>query len=99
MFEKNDKRRLYWLIDMYLNGKIDAYTFCNEYYYSYSLEISDDVLSKLEKKYFSELDKITSWFSDSEADLRKYPGLYYTEEELRKKIIETKERLKEQKPS
>ena len=39
MYEKNDKRRVYWLIDLYLAGKIDDKTFCDEFYYSYGLEM------------------------------------------------------------
>ena len=35
MYDKTDKRRLYELIDFYLSGEIDAWTFCNEYYYCY----------------------------------------------------------------
>ncbi|RAW01165.1 hypothetical protein [Pseudochryseolinea flava] len=98
MFEKNDKRRLYWLIDQYLLGKMNGWTFCNEYYYSYSLELKDEDLSKLEQFVFSELDKITSRYTDVQEDLVKYPGVYYNEEELRQKVIETKEKLKEQSP-
>ena len=80
-------------MDIYLSGFIDASTFCDEFYYSYSLKISDDVLNRLEKKYFSELDKVSSRFSEFEEDLKKYPGTYFNEDQLRDKIIETKEGL------
>ena len=44
MYEKNDKRRVYWLIDLYLAGKIDDKTFCDEFYYSYGLEMDGSTL-------------------------------------------------------
>jgi len=73
MFEKNDKRRLYWLIDQYFSKQINGWTFCNEYYYSYSLEIKSDDLTDIEQSAFSELDKISSRYTDVEEDLIKYP--------------------------
>jgi hypothetical protein len=94
MFEKNDKRRLYQLINMYLSDIITASVFCNEFYYSYNLEIDDEVLNELEQKCFFELAKVTDWFSEFENDHIKYPGLYCNELELRQKVLETKEKLK-----
>jgi len=98
MFEKNDKRRLYWLIDQYLLGKITERVFCDEFYYSYSLEISDDILTELEQKYFSDLDKVSSRFSEYEEDHKLDARAFFTVEQLKEKIIETKEKLKEQSP-
>jgi len=98
MFEKEDKRRLYWLIDQYLSGKITERVFCDEFYYSYSLEISDDILTELEQKYFSDLDKVSSRFSEYEEDHKLDARAFFTVEQLREKIIETKEKLKEQSP-
>lgn len=99
MFEKNDKRRLYWLIKKYLEKTIDASTFCDEFYYSYSLEICDDTLTKQEQKYFSELDTISSRFSESEEDHENYPGTYFTEKQLKNKIIEVRNKLKDNIPN
>lgn len=93
MFEKNDKRRLYWLIDQYLSEQINGWLFCNEYYYSYSLEIKSDDLTDIEQAAFSELDKISSRYTDVQEDLIKYPDTYYNEEQLKQKVIETKEKL------
>lgn len=83
---------------MYLTGTITAPVFCDEFYYSYSLEIGDDDLTELEQETFSELDKISSRFSEFEEDHIKYPGGFYTEAELLQKILETKEKLKKQSP-
>jgi hypothetical protein len=96
MFPKDDKRRLYQLIDMFLAKQITASVFCDEFYYSYDLEIDYDTLSALEYSAFSELEKVSSRFSQFNEDLEKYPGVYYNEEELKQKILETKEKLQEQ---
>ena len=97
MFEKNDKRRLYQLIDMYLAGTITASVFCDEFYYSYDLEISNDDLTELEQKSFSELNRVASRFSPYEEDYKLDSKAFVTTEELKEKVIETKEKLREQK--
>ena len=48
MFKKNDKRRLYWLLDQYLTGKITERIFYDEFYYSYDLELDYSTLTELE---------------------------------------------------
>lgn len=98
MFEKNDKRRLYQLMNMYLANIISAKVFCDEFYFSYDLEIEMESLTDIEKIAFAELSAISDRFSEFEEDLIKYPGTYYNEEQLKQKIIETKEKLKEQSP-
>ena len=98
MFEKDDKRRLYWLMDSYLSDKIDERTFCDEFYYSYSLEISDDDLSELEKKVFPELDTVSSRFSEFEEDHKLDARAFYTKDQLYQKIQETRDKLKAESP-
>lgn len=93
MFEKNDKRRIYELIEMYLQGKIDAWNFCNEFYVSYDLEVDSNTLTALEEQTFSELSSISSRYTKFEKDLINYPDVYSSEAELKKKIIETKDKL------
>jgi hypothetical protein len=78
---------------MYLSDKINESTFCHEFYCSYDLELDYDTLMEEEYKAFYELSEITSRFSEFEEDVKKYPGVYYTKEELNKKIVETKEKL------
>ena len=53
MYEKNDKRRVYWLIDLYLAGKIDDKTFCDEFYYSYDLEMDEVRSRSLNEKFLT----------------------------------------------
>lgn len=93
MFDKKDKRRLYWLIDSYLSGKITARVFCDEFYYSYDIEINSDLLTKLEEDIFSQLSIVSSRFSEFEKDHKKHPKAFFTEKDLKQKIIEVKEKL------
>ena len=89
MFKNNDKRRLYWLMEMYLTNKINASTFCDEYYYCYDLELYRATLTENEELLFLNLNKIVKRFSPFVEDIKNYPGTYYTETELKQKIIET----------
>jgi hypothetical protein len=94
MYERTDKRRIYQLIEMYLAEKIDEAAFCSDFVPSYDLELDYDTLTEEEHSAFSELGKVASRFSEFEEDIKKYPGIYFTKEELKKNIIETKEKLK-----
>lgn len=98
MYEKSDKRRLYWLIDQYLLGKIDEPTFCDEFYYSYDLEINNETFSDVEQQTFAELSNVSSRFSQYEEDHKLDARAFSTVEELKQKILETKEKLQEQSP-
>jgi hypothetical protein len=94
MYDKNDKRRIYWLIDQYLSGEIDESFFCDEFYYSYDLEVDNNTLSDIEKVAFAELSQVSSRFSQYEEDHKLDSRAFSTAEELNQKIIETKEKLK-----
>ena len=96
MFEKNDKRRLYQLIDMYLIGTITASVFCDEFYYSYDLELDEATLTDLECQVFSDLGIVAGRFSPYGEDYKLDPKVFFTEEQLREKVLETKEKLKAQ---
>ena len=93
MYNKSDKRRLYWLIEQYLLGKINSSTFCLEFYLSYDLEISEQSLSELEKEIFQQISNIVDRYSDSSEDLKTYPKYYISEEELKNTIEKAKEIL------
>jgi len=97
MYKKTDKRRIYELMEIYLSNEIDAWTFCDEFYYCYDLELDSDILTELEAEVFSELAIVSGRFSKFEEDLKKYPGTYFTEEQLKLKILDSKCKLKEQK--
>ena len=94
MYEKTDKRRIYQLIEMYLSEKIDEAAFCRDFVSSYYTELDYDTLTEEEHIDFSELGKVASRFSEFAEDIKKYPGTYFTKEEIKNAIIETKEKLK-----
>ena len=98
MFEKDDKRRLYQLMDMFLSGKITASVFCDELYYSYDLEIDYNTLNAVEQKAFSDLSPFSSRFSEFKEDHEKCPNAFFTEEQLYQKVKRIKEGLKAQSP-
>lgn len=93
MLKKNDKRFIYKIIDMYLSEKIDASTFCDEFYYSYGLELDRDFLNEIEKKAFSDLGKIVDRFSPFEKDLKEYPQFFVSEKDLKKSVSFSKDQL------
>ena len=93
MFKKSNKRIIYYLIFEYLSGKIDESTFCGEFHFSYDLELNYNELTDEEYKAFHELVEVSGRFSEYKEDFKKFPGIYYTREELRQKIIETKIKL------
>ena len=97
MFNKDDKRRIYQLIHMFLSKKITATTFCDEFYYAYDLELNYSTLSELEEAAFSDLSKVADRFSEFEEDHKTSPGVFYTEEDLIKATNQADERLKEEK--
>jgi hypothetical protein len=93
VYKKNDKKRLYWIIEKYLSGEIDAWIFCDDFYESYDLEIDSANLSLTEKTAFQELGEVAGRYSGSEEDQRTTSGFLYTEKELKRKVLETKKKL------
>ena len=76
MFEMNDKRRLYQLINMYLTNEITGKSFCDEFYRSYDLGIDINSLTDVEEVAFAELSTITDRFSEFEEDYIRYPKFF-----------------------
>jgi hypothetical protein len=96
MFAENDRRRLYWLIDQYLGEKISAWDFTSAYHEIYNIDLDKDILSQQEHITFGELNKIAGRFSDVEEDLKSYPGVYFSEADLRAEVLQTKQILAKQ---
>ena len=94
----NDKRRIYWLIDKYLESTISTLTFSQEYHACFDLEEQKE-LSEFEENILCELSDIAGRFSEIESDHRKRPGLYYTADEVYQKASEVKEKLADYWPS
>ena len=97
MYEKSDKRRLYWLMECYLDGKIDESTFCDEYYYSHDLEIgiNSASFSIEEKTLFFELEMFLNQFAPDEQFHKRFPCSFWTKQELHDKIRDTYETLRD----
>ena len=95
MYDKSDKRRLYWLIEQYLSNSIDENTFCNEFHDSFVNEMDYKILTDTEFSLFRELSKVSQCFSEYEEDHKLWSG-FITAKQLREKVLETKEKLKEQ---
>jgi hypothetical protein len=97
MYDKTDKRRLYWLIKQYLSDKIDETTFCNDFHDTLVNEIYYEGLSKIENEVFCDLLNVVQHFSEYEEDFKLWSG-FVTAKQLREKALETKEKLKQQSP-
>jgi hypothetical protein len=86
MYSKKDKRRLYWLIDQYLEGKITERQFCDENYYCFGLELDYEDLTQSEYLIFSDLNKICSRFTEYEEDFKLDSNLFYNKNDLKERI-------------
>ena len=93
MYDKTDKRRLYWLIDQYLSEKIDETTFCNEFHDSFVNEMNYDTLTSFEFDIFRDLSDVSQRFSQYEEDFKLWSG-FVSAQQLKDKTLETKEILK-----
>jgi len=93
IFGKNDKRRMYWLINQYASNRLKARDFCNQFNECHDLKIDRHTLTELEEKAFSDLSTVTGRFSPYGEE-----GAY-TQEELKQQIIETKKMLQQQSAS
>lgn len=94
MYNKTDKRRLYWLIDQYILGNIDETKFCDDFHDTLVNEMYYEGLTAIELRIFKDLLDVVQRFSEYEEDFKLWAG-FVSAEELKQKIIETKEILKE----
>lgn len=92
-FDKTKKEYLYLIIKMYLAGRITATVFCDEFHESYDIEVVPDSLSPTERQSFEELGHVAGRFSKFKEDHSEFPGVYYTESELRDAVLHAKEQL------
>lgn len=96
MFKKDDKRYLYWIIEEYLENHISSRVFCDSFYEAYDLELNSRDLSSIELKVFSQLGTIANRFSEFQEDIDQYPGVYFSEVELKEAIMSAKKKLQDQ---
>lgn len=93
MFNKTDKKYLYWIMDYYLSDKITGKSFCDAFYESYNLELNHACLSESEQKTFNELHSVVSRYTSFKEDLLRYPGVYFNDEQLKTAVLKAKEEL------
>ena len=83
-----DKQYLSWLLHQYVSNYINARTFCDEYEDCY-LKLDHVNFSECEKKAYNAFFLVVSRFSEFDEDLRKYPEMFFSEQVLRQKALET----------
>lgn len=93
MFEKNDKRYLYWILELYLSNRIDETSFCDAYYSSYNFEIDNSSLTELEQDVFSSIFESTERYTTSEEDLKESPVFFIDAITLRTNVAKNWNKL------
>ena len=76
------------MIEKYHFGEYDTNTFADEFDMIYCHEGNEADLLKEEDNLFAELSKIAGRYSPFEEDHQKYPGVYYTDEDVKTKAEE-----------
>jgi hypothetical protein len=90
----DSKEKLYYLIDLYIQGKYDTKTFCELFSDTYNLETDYNSLNSNEKVLFRGLSKMTGRFSPFEDDLKNY-NCYYNEQQIKSKVEEVINKLRD----
>lgn len=89
-----NKNYFYSLIDEYLADQINEVTFCDNFINAYvHSNIDFQIMTKEELMYIKNLEKVVSRFSPFEEDFINCPNAFYTKDELKQQIIETKNLL------
>lgn len=83
--ERTPKERLYWLLRLYKDKEIEAETFCDEFHSTYDHDL-DEELTETERVLFKEIAAVTARFSPFEEDHKKYPGMYFTIEDVERVV-------------
>lgn len=77
------KDKITYIILGYLNDEYNIKNFC-DLYEEYYEELDTDKLPVSSRIWFKNLWEMCSRFSDIEEDLTLYPGVYFTEDEIRR---------------
>ncbi|REK65773.1 MAG: magnesium and cobalt transport protein CorA [Cohnella sp.] len=81
--ERTPKERLYWLLKLLKEEKIDLDNFCNEFHITFDHDTDYDDLTADEYELFSELARKAARFSDETSSKILYPNVYSTPEMIR----------------
>lgn len=88
----NSKEQLYYLINEYIKGHYDTKNFCDQFTIIFNIETDYEDLNEVENKLFLELSSVTARFSPYDKDF-VFQNVYYTEQEVKKKVLEIKNKL------
>ena len=77
------KDKITYIILGYLNGEYNIKDFCN-LYEEYYEGLDTDKLPVSSRIWFQNLWEMCSRFSDFKEDVTLYPGVYFTEDEIRR---------------
>ncbi|AYB38245.1 magnesium and cobalt transport protein CorA [Brevibacillus laterosporus] len=84
--ERTPKERLYWLIELLQQNEIELPKFCDEFSYTYNIDLDYDELTELESEMFRNLADVTSRFSPYEEDHKLDPKAFYKVEDVREAV-------------
>ncbi|MFC9775303.1 magnesium and cobalt transport protein CorA [Paenibacillus chitinolyticus] len=84
--ERTPKERLCWLLRLYKGKEIEAETFCDEFHMTYHYELNDEEVTETERVLFREIATVAARFSPFEEDHQKYPGVYFTTEDVERVV-------------
>ena len=87
------KNKIWELIARFILGEVNEVNFCNQFYDLYVHQVDYNEYSPEEELCLNQLSEVAGRFTQFETDLRDYPGVFYTKEELAAKICETKDKL------
>lgn len=94
MCDKNNKEKLYYLFDKYLNAEINTSIFCFEYHNAYVIEVNGDELTSLEHCIFEKLRVVTGRYNEDTSDIpENLKYFFYTGDEVRILVKKAKESL------
>ena len=91
--KKINKQDIFELMNKYVSGDISSQVFSDEYHEYYTLKINLEELSEKEIELFDELLGISNRLAILDEEYKKYPGVYFSEHDLMRKIEEVKSKL------
>lgn len=91
------KQQLYYLLEAFNQGEYNVPTFCQAFEEVFYPDVPVNELTDFELKQFDALAAIVVRFSPFEEDLKAYPKVYHTVEEVKIAIRETSSKLLENK--
>jgi len=82
------------LMNRFLSGQMRAREFCDEFYMAYDLEVLETDITDGELFILKNLSPYIDRYSEFKSDHKKFPGIYYTADELRNKVQEAMHQIR-----